>query len=1112
MTISTFAPDFDYNDVSKTLGVDKIDVLSASFEAVDGTAPFTVTSTTKVTNLNADKIDGLDSTAFLKVSNNLSDITNAGTARTNIGLGNVDNTADAAKPVSTAAQAALDLKAPLASPAFTGTVTGVTKAMVGLGNVDNTADAAKPVSTAAQAALDLKAPLASPAFTGTVTGVTKAMVGLGNVDNTADAAKPVSTAAQAALDLKAPLASPAFTGTVTGVTKAMVGLGNVDNTADAAKPVSTAAQAALDLKAPLASPTFTGTVTVPTPVNPTDSSTKGYVDAVKQGLDIKDSVRVASTANISIATELINASVIDGVTVSTGDRVLLKNQSAPAENGIYVVVASGAASRSLDADVSADVTSGMYVFVSQGTANAGTGFVLITADPIVLGTTPISFTAFSGAGQVIAGNGLSESGNTLSIDTAVTADLSTAQTFTNKSISGGQITSAVANATLAATVTTNANLTGDVTSVGNATTLTNAPVISKVLTGYTSGAGTVAATDTILQAFQKINGNDALRETSSNKDASGGYAGLTLLKLNLRNAANTITNFFTTAATVARTWTMPDKDGTVSMISDITGANLTGTVGSAQISGAYSGITGVGTLTALAVDNINADLNTISTTSGALNLTPLSGQNLNVALGTTGDLVVNTNQFVVDTSAGNVGIGTASPTAKLQVDGDLHLGDAIRTGYGISTGDIYIELGGARSGDGNSYLDFHSQSGSDYDLRIIRNSGANGESFIQHAGTGAFSLITTGAADINLDTNATTRLSIKSSGNVGIGTTTPQVKTHVAVQAGPLVEAIRVQGYWNTLGDGPLIRFTNGIASGGAVPNVGEYNLAGIAALDADSWGGLLAFFTAPTGTSGGSALSERMRIDSTGNVGIGTTAPGYALDVNGNAAFGSNLTSGVANAWVYLRGTGLSSAGISYGSYGGFILNANQNFTSSARRFLITNALDTNKFSIIRSTDALTDPALGDAGVVTSGTADFTITDTGNVGIGTTSPASKLSVSGDIDVVTTSNFMYTNNIGVVSSAANLTIDASTASTIFKNSSAERMRIDVSGNVGIGTAAPNANAILDVASTTKAFMPPRMTTTQKNAIASPTAGMMVYDSTLNKLSLYTTAWETVTSI
>jgi len=125
----------------------------------------------------------------------------------------------------------------------------------------------------------------------------------------------------------------------------------------------------------------------------------------------------------------------------------------------------------------------------------------------------------------------------------------------------------------AGNVTTNANLTGDVTSVGNATTLTNAPVIAKVLTGYTSGAGTVAATDSILQAIQKLNGNDALRETSTNKNASGGYAGLTLFKLNLRNAADTITSWFTTAATVARTWTMPDKDGTVAMTSDITGTN-----------------------------------------------------------------------------------------------------------------------------------------------------------------------------------------------------------------------------------------------------------------------------------------------------------------------------------------------------------------------------------------------------------------------------------------------------------------------------------------------------------------------------------------------------------
>ena len=127
------------------------------------------------------------------------------------------------------------------------------------------------------AAASLYATIASPTFTGTVSGITKTMVGLGSVDNTTDANKPISTATQTALDLKlasataastyAPLASPTFTGTVAGVTSTHVGLGNVDNTSDANKPVSTAQQTALDLKAPLVSPTFTGSVAFDTGVS-----------------------------------------------------------------------------------------------------------------------------------------------------------------------------------------------------------------------------------------------------------------------------------------------------------------------------------------------------------------------------------------------------------------------------------------------------------------------------------------------------------------------------------------------------------------------------------------------------------------------------------------------------------------------------------------------------------------------------------------------------------------------------------------------------------------------------------------------------------------------------
>jgi hypothetical protein len=107
---------------------------------------------------------------------------------------------------------ALGLKAPISSPTFTGTVSGIDKTMVGLANVDNTTDANKPISTATQTALDTKlnsstasstyAPIASPTFTGTVGGITKSMVGLGNVDNTSDANKPISTAVSSELDKK----------------------------------------------------------------------------------------------------------------------------------------------------------------------------------------------------------------------------------------------------------------------------------------------------------------------------------------------------------------------------------------------------------------------------------------------------------------------------------------------------------------------------------------------------------------------------------------------------------------------------------------------------------------------------------------------------------------------------------------------------------------------------------------------------------------------------------------------------------------------------------------------------------------------------------------------
>jgi hypothetical protein len=171
------------------------------------------------------------------------------------------------------------------------------------------------------------------------------------------------------------------------------------------------------------------------PTNSTDAATKAYVDSATEGLHIHESVVAATTANVNLANALENGDTLDGITLATGNRILVKNQTTTSENGIYVVQASGQPVRATDFDTATEVDSGDFVFVYSGTANASTGWVQ-TNRPATIGTDPIVFTQFSGAGTYLAGNGLTLTGTTFSIDTGVTADLSTAQTLTNKSISG----------------------------------------------------------------------------------------------------------------------------------------------------------------------------------------------------------------------------------------------------------------------------------------------------------------------------------------------------------------------------------------------------------------------------------------------------------------------------------------------------------------------------------------------------------------------------------------------------------------------------------------------------------------------------------------------------
>lgn len=150
------------------------------------------------------------------------------------------------------------------------------------------------------------------------------------------------------------------------------------------------------------------------PTSAQDAATKNYVDSVVQGLDVKQSCRAASTANVTISNP--GTAVFDGVTLSNGERILLKNQSTGSQNGIYVFNGSGSAmTRATDADASSEVTSGMYVWIEEGTTNADTGWILTTDGAITLGTTSLTFTQFSGAGQITAGNALTKTGNTLDV-------------------------------------------------------------------------------------------------------------------------------------------------------------------------------------------------------------------------------------------------------------------------------------------------------------------------------------------------------------------------------------------------------------------------------------------------------------------------------------------------------------------------------------------------------------------------------------------------------------------------------------------------------------------------------------------------------------------------
>ena len=431
-------------------------------------------------------------------------------------------------------------------------------------------------------------------------------------------------------------------------------------------------------------PTGSGTVNVgnfiisnvATPVADFDAATKKYVDDVSQGLNIHDSCNAATTGTLATisggivtynnGTSGVGATLtttgtfttIDGVTLTNGMRILVKNEATAANNGIYVRTSATVLTRATDFNSVPEIEAGDFTFVTAGTVYDNTGWVQ-TSTVVTVGTDPIEWTQFSGAGTYQAGTGLALNGSVFSIaNTAVTAGAygngDYNATFT---VNGQGQLSAAANvaitanaANLSGTVLKSTIVTSSLTSVGTLTTLS------------ISGNANIGNVGAAAGVFTSVSGNGSSLSSITGANVTGAVA------------------FATTANAVA-------------------GANVSGQVGNALVAGtvytgAQSNITAVGTLASLSVSG-NANVGNIGTAGLIVATGNITGGNLVTAgaLSVTGNANVGNiggglGVYTTLSASGNVTGGNLVSTGQLGGTGATHLGNTFTTGANTTVGTV----------------------------------------------------------------------------------------------------------------------------------------------------------------------------------------------------------------------------------------------------------------------------------------------------------------------------------------------------------------------------------------------------------------------------------------
>lgn len=454
------------------------------------------------------------------------------------------------------------------------------------------------------------------------------------------------------------------------------------------------------------------------PQNDKDAANKEYVDLIKQGLFVKDSVRAASTTAGTLATSFQAGQVIDTYTLVTLDRILIKDQLDPIQNGIYEVQATGAPIRTSDFNAG-DEAAGSFVFVQEGVVNKNLGWICntpIAAD--VIGTDPLNFTQFTGLGQVVAGNGLTKTFNTLDVnvdgfslefnsDALRIRDCTIGTGLTGGSGQIIQTTSDQSHVTQLGTITTGA---------------WNASTIS-VLYGGTGQTQFTAGNLIIGNSASQLGSDSQLYFNTTTKFLSLGAGNSPGYKLHIQDTSNAIVRIDA------------DSLGTVTTASPelsltFNNGNSRGLLAMARTDNQYANGTAVGALI-LAHNNTDATSKIHLATNQQARVTIEQSGNVGIGVLDPGYLLdiggtLNTTGLVSLRDSTNA---TNSTSASVVMYGGLSAAKDVYIGGGVYlTGEFaapVIEIGSKTSAQTVS-IDFNtSGSGNDYDARISC-SGGNG--------------------------------------------------------------------------------------------------------------------------------------------------------------------------------------------------------------------------------------------------------------------------------------------------------------------------------------------------------------------------------------------------